>query len=194
MDEAAYKAKIAELEGQVATLTQTVKDKDVIIAQKTADVVGARKKYKLLSEMSDEEKANLTPEQIADKEAQDEIVINQEKLAEQAALDRAKEVTERRTQIARRLVGDNQEAIDKVLKNFDLIKGADLATTESEIAPFMNTALNMLGSDRPEPVRSAINGGGGEAPTIEPGQFADSKQGMDMAAMMGLPTEAPKDN
>lgn len=201
MDETAYKAKIAELEGQVAsltgqvtTLTQTVKEKDVLIAQKNNDIIGARKKYKKLGEMTDEEKANLTPEQIAEKEAMDEIVTNQEKLAEETAAQQAKEVLERRTQIARKMVGDNQEAIDKVLKNFDLIKGADLATTESEIAPFMTTALNMLGSDRPDPVRSAINGGGGDAPSMNPGQFAESQQGVELATMMGLPTEAPKTN
>lgn len=194
MDEAALKARIAELEGQVATLTQTVKDKDLIITQKNQDIVGVRKKYKKLDEMSDEEKANLTPEQIAEKEAMDEIVTNQEKLAEETASTQAKELLERRTQIARKMVGDNQEAIDKVLKNFDLIKGAELATTETEIAPFMTTALNMLGSDRPDPVRSAMNAGGGDAPSMAPGQFADSQQGAELATMMGLPTEAPKTN
>lgn len=198
MDEAAYKAKIAELEGQVTTLTtqvttltDTVKQKDLLITQKNQDIIGARKKYKLLSEMSDDEKANLTPEQIAEKEAQDEIVMNQEKLAKDQAERQAKEVLERRTQLARKMVGDNQEAIDKVLKNFDQIKGAELASTESEIAPFMTTALNMMGSDRPDPVRSAMNAGGGEPPIVAPGQFAESQKGQDLSAMMGLPTEAP---
>ncbi len=192
MDEAAYKAKITELEGQVATLTKTVQDKDLIIAQKNNDIIGTRKKYKKLDELTDEEKANLTPEQIAEKEAMDEVVTNQEKLAQETADNLAKEVGERRTQLARKLVGDDQAAIDKVLKNFELIRGAELATTETEIAPFMTTALNMLGSDRPDPVRNAMNAGGGDAPVVKPGDFAESQQGVEMAAMMGLPTEAPK--
>lgn len=101
---------------------------------------------------------------------------------------------ERRLNIVKRLVGNDQAVIDKVLSNLGQLKNADLATLESEIEPFVNTAINMLGSDRPSPVNQALNGGGGTAPDYTPkeGEFADSSRGKDMAAMMGLPTEAPQ--
>lgn len=181
--------EIERLKNELAAKDKTIAEKDVLIEQKTKDVVGARRKYKLLNEMTDEEKAALTDEEKARREETDEIVAQQEALAKQQADDKAKEVAERRANIAKRLAGADVEAQKKILENFDKIKGADLALTESEIEPFMNTALNMLGDAKPAPIRQVVNANNAIAPITGENNaagFAETDQGKSVAAGLGL--------
>lgn len=164
-----------------------------IIEQKNQDIVGIRRKYKPLKEMTDDEKAALTAEDLARKEEQDLLFEDQEKLkAEQADL-RAKEVAERKTNLAKKIAGNDPKIMEKVLANFDKIKGAETAYTETELAPFMDLAVNMLGDERPAPVHAAINGSGGVAPLTsgdgKVGDFADTDAGKSLAQALGLPVE-----
>lgn len=172
--------KIAELEAEIANLNG-------VIAQKNQDIVGIRKKYKLLSEMTDEEKEKLTAEELADREAQDEIVLATERAAQEAADLRTREVKERRDNLFSKLITD-PELRKKAEENFALIKGSDLAYTEGEISSFVEKAVNMLGNERPNPVNNAINGQGGVAPGTEvnEGQFAGSDKGKNVASNLGL--------
>lgn len=178
--------QIADLTAQVQQLTATIAEKDGIIAQKNQDIVGVRKKYKKLSEMSEEEKAKLTAEELEEREALDEVVTQQEEANKQAEELRKKEVAERREKLVEKYAGADPELKKKVLENFDRIKDADLAYTETEIEPFVQTAVNMLGDARPNPINVG-NGRGGIPPTeTKDGEFANSEGGKQVASALGL--------
>ena len=142
-------------------LTETVAKKDEIIEQKNQDIIGARRKYKTLDELTDEEKANLTDEERARKEEMDTIYQQQEEDRKKREEERTAEVESRRKEAARKLVGDNEELQKKILANYDSIKGSENAHTVDDITKFMGTAANMLGEERPDPLRVAQNGGSG---------------------------------
>ena len=192
---AAMKARNAELEANAtkdkATITGLEGDitsKDQIIKDKTQDVVGARRKYKTLGEMSDEEKSGLSEDEIKTKEASDEIVERQEASEKIAADDRASDVASRRSSAISKLSGGDAELEAKLNANFDLLKGSDGAYTEEEIGGFVGTAASMMGPDAPNPVNQNGNDNGGAPLPKDQGQpdFADSEGGKTLSAQMGI--------
>ncbi len=193
----AMQAENAALKGQVTTLEATIVQKDALITQKTQDVVGARRKYKTLAELTDEEKTAMTESEIKAKEEQDILFEQQEATRIQQETDRAAQIAERKRAAAIKLVGNDETLIAKTIANFDQIKNADVAFTESEIGTFMGTAVNMLGDERPDPVRSAANTSpNGEFPATQNQStgFAESEAGKQVGQSLGLQSaqEPPK--
>lgn len=184
-DKAKDTAKIAELEG-------TITKKDELIEQKNQDIVGARRKYKKLDELTDEEKASMSEADIERKRDQDALFEQQEEMRVAQEETRGREISERKLEAVKKFAGEDAQLQTKLLANFDKIKGADSAYTPGEIAEFMGTAFNMLGDERPEPVRQANNQGGGVAPVVgenaerAEGGFADTPAGQTLAESMGL--------
>lgn len=189
-DNARLKEENTKLSTEKSTLEATVAEKDGIIEKKNQDIVGARRKYKKLDELTEEEKAAMSEDDIEKKKDQDLLFENQEADRLQREADRTKEITERRNNAVRKFVGDDAALQAKVLANFDKIKDSDAAYTDTEIATFMGTAFNMLGEERPNPVRDVNNQGGGVAPVIgSPDNgtgFAETEGGRGLAATMGL--------
>lgn len=202
-DKEAAEAKVTELEG-------TIKEKDGVIEQKNQDIVGIRRKYgvsaeeddsyKTFDEMSEEEKADMSEQDIARKKEQDQVYLQNKADREQRTEERTRTINERKENALSKLVGDTDtEVREKMLKNFESIKGSEDAFTEGEVASFMQTAFNMLGDERPDPIRDANNGGGtGDAPAamIDPnlpseGGYADSKEGTSLGQTMGLRSAQP---
>lgn len=183
----AMQAENEKLKTDNEALKETITKKDELIQQKTEDVIGARRKYKKLSELSDDEKAGMTEAEIAAKEELDSIHERQEQQEKSDKERMDKELGFRRKEAAKRLVGDNEDLQKKVLENFDRIKDSELAQTPEEIASYMGNAFNMLGDERPDPVHAANTGGGGAAPgTQQATGFADTAAGKQAAAAMGL--------
>lgn len=183
--------ELKKAQALVAELQKTVAEKDAVIAQKNQDLVGQRKQYKKLSDMSQEEKDALSQKEI-------ELQERQEVLDEQLRQFEAKqtellqkEVGSRKEAALRRLVGDNKEFADKIRANFDKIKDSDKAITDEEVSALMGTAFNMLGDERPSPVAEALSGDGSAPSGGKPGGFADTPAGQGLAANLGL-APAPK--
>lgn len=162
-----------------------------LIAQKNQDIIGARRKYKLLNEMTEEEKAALSKEDIAKKQEQDELFLQQQDIQER----QMKEINDRRSRLALEKAGGDAELAKKVLANFDMFKDSDKLSTETEIATIMDMAVNLLGDDKPNP-STILSGGnkGGQPPsagTEEPKVDANRMKAIE-TTMFGAPIEAPK--
>jgi hypothetical protein len=148
---AALESKVAELEGSLA-------EKDKVIEEKNRDLIGIRKKYsgpkyKKFDELTDEEKQQMSEQDIQRKKEQDILFEQQEEQRTARETDRQREIEERKQAAIRKFAGDNEEIAEKIRENFDRIKDSDAAFTESEISTFAQTAYNMLGDERPDPVR-----------------------------------------
>jgi SMC interacting uncharacterized protein involved in chromosome segregation len=178
--------ELKKLQEQIATLQKTVAEKDVLIAQKNQDLVGQRKQYKKLADMTQEEKDALSQKEIELQERQ-EVLDEQLRQFETKQTELLqKEVGSRKDAALRRIVGDNKEYAEKIRANFDKIKDSDKAITDDEVSALMNTAVNMLGDERPSPVSEALNSYGDAPSSAKAGGFADTPEGQQLAAQMGI--------
>lgn len=174
---------------------KTIADKDAIIETKNKDIVGARKTYKKLSEMTQKERDDLSAQDLEAKERAEKLEADQAELAKkQADFEKSqneatqKDKDARTERLIRKQVGNDQKYIDLVKANISRLSDSGKALTDEEIAKVVETGVNMLGSDRPDPIRGAIGGGDGEAdaggrPT---GGFSDTDAGKGLAAALGL--------
>lgn len=185
----ALKTTADKATADLATATKTIAEKDVIIQQKTDDVVGARKEYKKLADMSKEEKDAMSAKEIELQERQEAHEASVAAFQKSQAEVLAKEVGSRRTAAITRLAGKDPELAKKIEENFARINGSDKAQTEEEVAKFVGEAFNMTGAPKPDPVRNALGGGGnGEAGGDTHGeQFSETAGGKSLAEAMGLP-------
>jgi hypothetical protein len=193
------KTKVAELETALTAEKQgraddkanhekAIAEKDAIIQQKTEDIVGARKQYKHLSEMTEEEKSKLTKREIEVREQLEAHEADVAKFRKEQADALKKEVDARKERILTKLAGTNKELREKIEKNFTRIIDHDKAQTEEEIAGIAQSAFNMLGEPRANPLNQAINGGGdGMAGGQEGNSYADTEAGKSLSQAMGLP-------
>jgi len=179
-------------------LADQIVEKDKIIEQKNNDIVGARKQYKKLSEMTEKERADLDEKEIAQIQRAEAIEARQKELDDrQAKFEKdqgelkQKERTSRLDAQIKRVVGNDPKLIERVKENIESLKDADKAYLPEEISAIVDKAANMLGSDRPNPIRQAINGSGDGstiADTKEGEGFAATEQGKSLADAFGLPT------
>jgi len=192
------KASVEKLTGELKTvgesnkkLGEDLKAKDVVIEQKNRDIVGARKEYKKLSEMTEDEKKSLSDKEIELQTRAEKIEADA--LAFQKKQDElyAKEKTSRVESIVKKIAGSNKEIAEKVRANMSRIKEFETATTEEEISKIAEEGFNMIGSARPNPVRQAVNANGGEAGEFTPGSFAESPEGKSLAGALNLPVAKP---
>lgn len=179
----------ADLEGskkENETLTKTVGEKDGLIAQKNKDLVLQRGQYKKISERSKEELEAMTD---SEKEALKRSEETEAKLAkfETETADRNKrEFDARKNSLVTKFAGKNTDIAKKIEENLGKLDPALLskAITEADLAPLVELAYNALGTLKPEPIKSAVNGGNGDPANPDAGQnFADTPEGQ---AMLGV--------
>lgn len=191
----ALEAEKASREEDRIAHEKTVAEKDVIIEQKKNDVIGARKKYQKLSDMSAEEKEALTEKELELQTRQEEQDERQEKFEKEQKELATKESNARRTEAIGKLAGEDKELAEKITANYDRIKDADKASTQEEINTLASDAFNMLGVPKKDAVEGAIaDGGNGGAGEAKEGDFAESEKGKNIATSLNLnqAKEAPK--
>lgn len=181
----------------LAAAAKTIAEKDTIIGQKNDDLVNLRKststEMKKLSEMTETERAAMSEKEIELQKGIEKLAEDNRIFQEGQAASLKKEVDARWDRTATKLAGNNPELKQKILDAGKRIVDSDKAQTEEEIAAIAGTAFNMLGVPKPDSVRTAINGGGGDAGgEIKTGEFADSEAGKSLAGAMNLPA-APVD-
>lgn len=182
--------EIKALQDKVAQLEKDVATKDALIAQKNDDIVGIRRKYKNVADMTEEEKEALSAKELELQQRVEEFEKKQEELTARQQEILANEITSRRESAIKKLVGDNKEIAKKIEDNYNRIKDVENAQTEEQIAKHVREAFNMLGDERPEPIASVVNGDGGYAPgSSSPTGFADTAAGKDLASRLGLPVD-----
>lgn len=196
---AAEKSKVTTLETEKAQLVkdneglqQTITEKDELIEQKNQDIIGARRKYKPLKEMTDEEKAQLSEEDIKRKEEQDELYERQEAIEKEKAEERKAEQQSRLNKAIDRYANGDKELADKIRNNYSKLRGSDKAHLEEEIAELVDVSVRMMGPDAPDPVRTAHNDRGGAPGSGAEESFADTQDGKELASAMGLSVEPPQ--
>ena len=187
------KAEKSALEQKVSELEGTITEKDKVIEEKNRDIIGVRKKYsgpkyKKFDELTDEEKQNMSEQDIQRKKEQDILFDQQEEDRQARETDRQRQINERKEAAIRKYAGDNEEIANKIRENFDRIKDSDAAFTESEISTFAQTAYNMLGDERPDPVRQFGIDDNAIAPVYgqQDSSFGDTPEGKQVASGMGL--------
>lgn len=185
--EDALEAEKTSREEDKAAHKETIAEKDAIIEQKKNDVIGARKKYQKLSDMSAEEKEALTEKELELQTRQEEQDERQEKFEKDQKELADKESNARRNEAIGKLAGDDKELAEKITANYDRIKDADKASTQEEISALANDAFNMLGVPKKEGVEGAIaDGGDGSAGEAKEGDFAETAKGKNIAESLNL--------
>lgn len=186
--------KIAQLEAENATLKSTLVQKDAVIEQKNRDIIGSRKKYKSVSEMTEEEKQQLSEKELELQQRQEELEARQAEREKEWADRVAKDRQEKVSEIVRKYAGNDKELAEKIQANLSKLAGFDGVQTRDEIQQYVNDAFNMVGVPRPNAINRALNGdfmGDGiqqssESQEGKPGEFADSERGKSLAGILNL--------
>jgi phage-related tail protein len=184
--------EIADLKAKTAELEATIAEKDRVIEQKTNDVVGARKEYKKLAEMSQGERDELSKAEIELRERTEALEAERQKFAEEQESFRKKDVESRTNAILKRYGAEkNPELAQKIKDNLAKIKDSDKAYTEEEISSVVELAYNMTGEPRTNPVNDAINATGDTSVTTSNG-FAETEAGKGLGAALNLNVAKPE--
>ena len=187
-------ADLAEANKKVDTLTATVAEKDRVIEVKNQDIIGARKQYKKLSEMTSEEKEALSAKELELQERQEKMEAETEAFRKEQAEIRQKEVDSRWENAIKKRVGDNAEHAETLRKNMKSFVDHDKAMTEDEIASLADRGLNLFGDAKPNPINQALNSSGGAPNGGGAGAgagFAESEAGKGLADSLGLDLTPP---
>lgn len=184
-------AKIAALEAQIATSTATLEEKESRITKLEGVLERQSTNFKKLRDMTQEEKEMYTEKEM-------DLMKRQEAYEEQLAKFQEEQLdfkVKQREGTIEKLVtqyakGD-KELADKIRVNLNSLKGADEVFVEEELAPLTQKAFNMLGDERPDPLRTAHNAGG-DFGEVQQGGFVDTQAGKDLASALGIVVEAPK--
>lgn len=185
-------AQITTLTGEKDTLTKTVAEKDAIIVQKNQDLVGQRKEYKKLSEMTDAEKAEMTSKEIELQTRQEQFEADQKAFKDEQEASRQKDIAERRGKAIDKLAGKDPEVRKKIEDNISRIVDHDKAQTEDEVKKLVDDAFGMTGLPKPSAFASINDGGnGGTGEGSGDANFADSQKGKELASMLSLPVIPP---
>jgi len=183
--------KIAQLEKDKEESEETYKkeieEKNDVIKKKTDDLVGLRRQGQKLKELTDEEKTKMSQREIDLHDSQLKLTEDQDNFKKETAEHNKKETEGRRNEIFDKIAGEDKEYRDKLVSNFEELKGSDEAVTAEELNGFADKAANMIGTTRPNPINSAFNGAGdGDVAEVKEGDFADSEKGKGLAKTLGL--------
>lgn len=165
---------------------KVIKEKDEIIARKNKDIVGARREYKKLADMTEEERSALSERERELLERQEQLEEDKRKSDEERGKREAKERADTLDRLIEQKVGSNEELAERVKGNIDRIKDAETLTTATELEALVGDAYNMLGEPAPEGVEAVIGFDRGNAPDQRESDFADSQKGKELANRMGL--------
>lgn len=183
---------LAKATGELKTAQGTIAAKDVIIGQKNTDLVNIRneytKKYKTLEEMTAEEKAAMSDKELELQKRMEEFDKKQEDFAKTQAESSLKERNFRIDDAITKIAGNNKELAQQIRDKASQILGFDKAQTPDEIGKFVEDGFKLTGAERPNAIKGAMNGQGGEAGGEGGAEnFADSPAGKEMAKALNLP-------
>ena len=175
------------------TFEKSIAEKDILIKQKTEDIIGIRRENTRLKDLTAEERTKMSEIEIKHHEA---LLLQQQendKLKKEIDERNTKEVVARKERVFAKFAGKDLELKKKLEEAFGKIVDHDKAQTDEEIASIAQSAYNMLGIPKADPVRQVITANGGDVGGAgESGNFADSETGKSLSSAMGLPVEAPK--
>jgi hypothetical protein len=209
MNEEEMKAKIAELETKVATITkenedykagsdtlaQQMKDKEVELAKMKDAAREQGLNFKKLRDYTDAEKELLTEKEkeiIERQEAQEEAV---KKFQEEQAGFTKKQKDSLIDTLAMKKAGGNKELADKIKITLNKLNGIDALSTEAELGPEIDFAFNGLGiQTKADPLVEANNWRGNTVTAPTGTDFSNTPEGKETASLLGLSQaqEAPK--
>lgn len=181
-------AERAERAAEKEDFEKKLAEKDALIEQKTNDVVNARRKYKKLSDMTEEEREAMTEKELELQERQEKVEEEAARIQKEANERIEREVGARRAAAIKKLAGNDEELAKKISDNYGRITDAKNAQTEDEIAQIANDAYNMLGTPSRDGVTGAIASGGSGNPGDggDRTDFSDTEAGKQLASAMNL--------
>jgi len=209
MNEEEMKAKIAELEEKVTTITKEnedykagaeesakqLKEKDSIIEDMQIKARERGEQFKKFRDMTAEEKELLTEKEkelMQRQEAQEEAL---KKFQEDQAGFTKKQKEALINTLALKKAGGNQELADKIKVTLNKLNGIEALSTEAELAPEIDFAYNGLGiQTTPNPLNEANNTTGTGAEYKTDNSFAETQDGKSLAGALGLSQAQPEAN
>lgn len=191
----ALKKENAEFKDSNTKLGEDLKLRDTQIADLKTQAGERAQQFKKLKDMTDAERDSLT-------EKEQELMMRQEKIEE----DRANEIKERveretkqRTEtiesLANKFAKGDKDVAAQIKINLGKFNPELLnkALTETEIAPFVDSAFKMTGiTSTPDPLRTAHNADGGNGPINSDNDFSKTESGKSLASAMGLSQATPE--
>lgn len=197
-EKAGRKADLDNAAKDKEALAATIATKDVVIAQKTDDIVKLRQNNTRLKEASDEEKASMTKKELEQYEILKASQDRTDALEKQIADGKATDLGIRRKAILDKYIdaAKNPEARAKLEEKLKGFLDFDKLETPEDIEAKVKEGFTLVKADIPtlDPVRSAHAAGGGEAPNENEKGFADTEQGKSLATNLNLSIAQPEAN
>lgn len=175
-------------------LGEDLKVKDTEISSLKANAKERGEQFRKLKEYSEAERELLSEKEL-------EIIQRQEALELEREEDRRiqKERDDKSKNyaidnLANKFSKGNKDIAEQIKINLGKLNPALLegAITEQDLAPHVESAFKMTGiSNTADPLRTAHNADGGSAPINNENNFADTKEGKDLAGAMGLTQTQP---
>lgn len=201
MNEEEMKAKIAELETKVATITkenedyksgaetvaQQLKDKDAEIAKMKDAAREQGLNFKKLRDYTEAEKELLTEKEKEILERQEAMEEETKKFKEEQQGFAKKQKDALIDTLVMKKAGGNKELAEKIKITLNKLNGIDALSTEAELMPEIEFAFNGLGiQTKADPLVEANNWGGQTDTKPTDGSYADTTEGKSLAGMLGL--------
>ncbi len=171
------------------TLNDQLKGKDEDIATLKQNAKKQGENFKKLRDMSEAEKAEYTEKELELMKRQEEFEIKQEQDRQDRLAFEGKQRQVVIDNLANKYSRGDKELAEQIKINLGKLNPelVNPAMTEVELTPFVESAFNMLGViQKPDALREANNYTGGTAEVKSDKDFADTKEGKDLAGMMGL--------
>lgn len=182
-------AREAELTAQFTEKEKTyqteIEKKDKVLAEKTEN-------FKKLRDMTEQEKSQLTAQQIVDRKIAEEAMDRAKAVEDLYKSDTEARANSKKTALIEKLSGGNAELKQKLTDSWDVINipGTDDASIEARATGVFNYVTG--GVHAPNPLTQGFSG---EAPSViaakKEDEFINSEKGKAALSAMGI-ADAPK--
>lgn len=191
----ALKKENEEFKDSNTKLGEDLKQRDTEIGTLKANAKERGEQFRKLKEYTEAEKELLSEKEL-------ELLQRQEALELEREEDRRiqKERDEKSKNyaidnLANKMAKGNKDIAEQIKINLGKLNPALLegAITEQDLAPHVESAFKMTGiSNTADPLRTAHNADGGNAPIKSDNDFSETKEGKDLASAMGLSQATPE--
>jgi len=149
--------------------------------------------FKKFRDMTEAEKELLTEKEKEIAQRQDLLEEEREKDKKERLEWENKQITNIKGRIFRDLARGDEKLIEKIEYHYNRLADAKDAKDEEAIEKLAIDAFNLLGSERPDPIRRAISSRGSAGdPKKGDKSFAETDEGKALGGMLGLNTPAAK--
>jgi len=209
MNEEQMKAKIAELETKVSTITKENEDykagateiakqlkyKDAVIEDMQTKARERGEQFKKFRDMTAEEKELLTEKEKELMQRQEALEENHKKFQEDQSNFTKKQKDALIDTLAMKKAGGDKELAEKIKITLNKLNGLDALSTEAELTPEIDFAFNGLGiQTKPNPLTEANNWGGDTVTAPTGTDHSTTPEGKELANALGLSQAAPEAN